>query len=86
MQISNEMKQYNIIGKPYYNHLINKDYAMALEVAREISAHLKTLPANTFMYGDNFGWPTASELLDANENRIQWLRRLCEQQKLIPVV
>jgi len=84
MQISNEMKQYNIIGKQYGDYLIDKDYVMALDVAREISAYLKTLPSNTRMYGDNFGWTPASELLDANETRIQWLRRLCEQQNLIP--
>jgi len=41
MQISNEMKQYNIIGERYRTHLvINEDLVMALVVAREISAYL----------------------------------------------
>jgi hypothetical protein len=38
------------------------------------------------MYGDNFGWTYADELLNANESRISWLRGLCEKEKLIPKV
>ena len=86
MQISNEMKQCNGIGIRYNKYLMQKNYLMALSVAREISHYLKSLGTKTAMYGDNFGWTYADELLNANESRINWLRGLCEKENLIPKV
>ena len=86
MQISNKMKQYNGIGVRYEKCLLQKDWLGALSVAREISHYLKSLGTKTAMYGDNFGWIYADELLNANESRINWLRGLCEKENLIPKV
>ena len=71
-----EMDAYNHIASGSFGLIESQDYSGALNVTMNIVSYLSTLQPNTKMYGDNFGWITAGELLERAQRKAEWLKAM----------
>ena len=71
-----EMDTYNHIASGSFGLIESHDYSGELNVTMNIVSYLSTLQSNTKMYGDNFGWITAGELLDRAQRKADWLKAM----------
>ena len=76
-----EMDNYNHIASGAFGLIESQDYSGALNVTMNIVSYLSTLQSNTTMYGDNFGWITAGELLDRAQRKADWLKAMADMSQ-----
>ena len=76
-----EMYTYNHIASGYFGLIESQDYSGALNVTLNIVSYLSTLQSNTKMYGDNFGWITAGELLERAQRNAEWLKAMADMSQ-----
>lgn len=76
-----EMYTYNHIASGYFGLIESQDYSGALNVTLNIVSYLSTLQSNTKMYGDNFGWITAGELLERAQRNAEWLKEMADMSQ-----
>ena len=81
MHKTTEMDTYNHIASGYLACIEAGDYLGAININANAIAFLKTLKPNTRMYGDNFGWITAGELLDRAQRKTDWLKSVVDMSK-----
>lgn len=76
-----EMYTYNHIASGNFGLIESQDYSGALNVTLNIVSYLSTLQSNTKMYGDNFGWITAGELLERAQRKAEWLKAMADMSQ-----
>ena len=76
-----EMDTYNHIASGAFGLIESQDYSGALNVTLNIVSYLSTLQSNTKMYGDNFGWITAGELLDRAQRKAEWIKAMADMSQ-----
>ena len=76
-----EMDTYNHIASGYLACIESGDYLGAININANAIAYLKTLKPNTRMYGDNFVWITAGEMLDRAQRNADWLKAMADMSQ-----
>lgn len=70
MHTTEECKIYNHLTLAYGEASQRDDVSGIITALENVKTYLKTLPVNTKMYGDRFGYTVAGELLDSVERRL----------------